>query len=309
MNSGIVLKALGQTYNVLPENGQVITCSLKGNLREKDITTTSPVVVGDVIEYEVMPSGDHVISSVKTRRNYIIRQSKKLSKQYQIIAANIDRVFIFATTVQPRTHNTFIDRILVTSEAYGIDAHIILNKIDLCSKNQLKELKERAAIYENIGYPCHVLSLKDKIATVDFMALCKNKVTLLCGLSGTGKTTFVNALIPGVNRKTGAISEYHGTGKHLTTFSEMIPLPGGGFLIDTPGIKEFGIADINKYELSQYFREMNAIRNRCRFNNCLHINEPGCAVMEAVEKGIIALSRYESYLSMYLNEGSEVRYE
>jgi ribosome biogenesis GTPase len=304
MQKGLVLKALGNTYNVLIQNGEVLSCTLKGNLRLKDITTTSPVVVGDHVEI-VSELGDNIIANVEQRKNYIIRNSKKLSKQYQIIASNIDQVFIFITLTHPKTHNTFVDRILATAEAYGIDAHLIFNKRDLYNEKQMEELEERLAVYDPIGYPCHVVSLLDDKYITKLKKHCTDKVTLLCGMSGTGKSTFINLLVPGVNRKTGEISQAHQKGMHLTTFSEMIPISGGGYIIDTPGIQEFGIADINKYELSQYFREMNQYRANCKFSNCMHINEPGCAVIKAVEEGDIAMSRYESYLSIYNNESSE----
>jgi len=308
MYKGIVLKALGQTYNVLIENGDVITCTLKGNLRLKDISTTSPVVVGDHVDVSDSEQGDdHSIASVEPRKNYIIRQSKKLSKQFQIIAANMDQVFILVTLIHPKTHDTFVDRILTTAEAYGIDAHLIFNKRDLYKEKEIEELEEKLAIYDPIGYPCHVVSMLDDKYVSQLKKLCKGKVTLLCGMSGTGKSTMINTMIPGLNRKTGAISEAHLKGMHLTTFSEMILIPEGGYIIDTPGIQEFGIADITKYDLSQYFREMNVYRANCKFSNCMHINEPGCAVIKAVEEGEIAFSRYESYLSIYNNEASEER--
>ena len=303
---GLVLKALGQAYNVLLPSGEVVIASLKGLMRQKNVTTTNPVVVGDKVTI-VHSAPDYVISEVKPRRNYIIRVSKKLSKQFQIIASNIDQVFILVTISQPKTHNTFVDRILTTAEAYQIKAHLIFNKVDLYNKEELAEMEDRMEVYDTIGYDCMAVSLlKDKEVPA-LKELCKNKVTLLCGMSGTGKSTFINQLIPGMNRKTGLISTAHQKGIHMTTFSEMIPLPVGGFIIDTPGIQEFGIADITKYELSQYFREMNYFRANCKFNSCMHINEPGCAVIKAVEEGEIAMSRYESYLSMFHNEASEER--
>jgi len=304
MQKGVVLKSLGQLYNVLTESGQVVSCTLKGNMRTKDISTTNPVVVGDHVTIVETPP-DYIISEISPRKNYIIRNSKKLSKQYQIIACNIDQVFVLVTIVQPKTQNTFIDRILTTAEAYGIDAHLIFNKADIYNEKEMDDMAERVITYEDIGYNCHVVSLLNGKSTEMLKKLCIGKTTLLCGLSGTGKSTFINQLIPGMDRKTGVISEAHLKGTHMTTFSEMIPLPEGGFIIDTPGIQEFGIADINKYELSQYFREMNKIRANCKFSNCLHINEPGCAVIKAVEEGDMAMSRYESYFSIFNNEASE----
>lgn len=304
MLQGLVIKALGQTYIVLLESGQSITATLKGNMRTKNVSTTNPVVVGDHVTV-VHSEPDYVISEVKPRNNYIIRVSKKLSKQFQIIASNIDQVFILVTISHPKTNNTFVDRILTTAQAYRIDAKLIFNKVDIYDKDELADLEERMETYDCIGYDCMAVSLLNDDAISELKKLCSGKVTLLCGMSGTGKSTFINKLIPGAKRETGEISVAHEKGIHKTTFSEMIPLPGGGFIIDTPGIQEFGIADITKYELSQYFREMNYFRANCKFNSCMHINEPGCAVIKAVEEGDIALSRYESYLSMFHNEASE----
>jgi len=303
---GLVLKALGQVYNVLTDKGE-LQCTLKGTMRTKDISTTNPVVVGDHVLISTSSTEDNVITEVKQRKNYIIRQSKKLSKQYQIIASNIDEVFILVTISHPKTHNTFVDRILTTAEAYGINACLIFNKADIYNEEERAEVEERMDIYDTLGYNCISVSLLNDKDEPALQKLCKNKVTLLCGMSGTGKSTLINLLIPGLNRKIGAISDAHQKGIHTTTFSEMLPLPAGGFLIDTPGIQEFGIADITKYELSQYFREMNHFRANCKFNSCMHINEPGCAVIKAVEEGEIALSRYESYLSIFHNEASEER--
>jgi ribosome biogenesis GTPase len=310
MQEGIVLKSLGQVYDVLTKTGEKVSCTLKGNLRMKDISTTNPAVVGDTVTIDETAPNEYVIAAVAPRKNYIIRKSKKLSKQFQIIASNIDRVFILVTITHPKTQNTFIDRILITAEAYGIDAHLIFNKTDLYTDKNKADAAERISVYTDIGYPCHRVSLLDNRHLASLKKLFVNQVSLLCGLSGTGKTTLINYLIPGINRKTGIISKAHKKGMHLTTFSEMIPLPGGGFVVDTPGIQEFGLAEISKYELSQYFREMNLYRDKCKFNSCMHVNEPGCAVMKAVDEGKIAVSRYESYLSMMFNEGEEeVRYE
>lgn len=310
MQEGIVLKSLGALYDVLTKTGEKVSCTLKGNLRMKTISTTNPVVVGDTVTIDEVAPGEFVIAEVTPRKNYIIRRSKKLSKQFQIIAANIDRVFVLVTITHPKTQNSFVDRILTTAEAYQIDAHLIFNKTDLYSEKNKADAAERIETYTSIGYPCHSISLLDNKQVASIKKLFIGKVSLLCGMSGTGKSTLINYLVPGVNRKTGIISKAHKKGTHMTTFSEMISLPGGGFIIDTPGIQEFGLADISKYELSQYFREMNLYRDKCKFNSCMHINEPGCAVMEAVNEGKIAVSRYESYLSMLFNEGEEeVRYE
>jgi ribosome biogenesis GTPase / thiamine phosphate phosphatase len=310
MQEGIVLKSLGAIYEVLTKRGAIVSCTLKGNLRMKSITTTNPAVVGDTVTIDETAPNEYVITEVAPRKNYIIRRSKKLSKQFQIIASNIDRVFVLVTITHPKTQNSFIDRILTTAEAYQIDAHLIFNKTDLYNEKNKADAEERLETYTNIGYPCHSVSLLDGKQVASLKKLFANKVSLLCGMSGTGKSTLINYLVPGINRKTGIISKAHKKGTHMTTFSEMIPLPGGGFIIDTPGIQEFGLADINKYELSQYFREMNLFRDKCKFNSCMHTNEPGCDVMQAVDEGKIAVSRYESYLSMLFNEGEEeVRYE
>jgi ribosome biogenesis GTPase / thiamine phosphate phosphatase len=310
MQEGIVLKSLGHLYNVLTKNGDTISCTLKGNLRMKSITTTNPAVVGDTVTFDEVAPGEYVIAEVAPRKNYIIRKSKKLSKQFQIIASNIDRVFVLVTITHPKTQNSFIDRILTTAEAYQIDAHLIFNKTDMYTEKSKADAEERLETYTSIGYPCHSVSLLDNNQVASLKKMFTDKVSLLCGMSGTGKSTLINYLVPGINRKTGVISKAHKKGTHMTTFSEMIPLPGGGFVVDTPGIQEFGLADISKYELSQYFREMNLYRDKCKFNSCMHTNEPGCAVMEAVNEGKIAISRYESYLSMLLNEGEEeVRYD
>lgn len=309
MQEGVVLKSLGQLYDVLTGAGNKITCTLKGNLRMKNVSTTNPVVVGDTVTVDEVAPGEYVIAEVAPRKNYIIRRSKKLSKQFQIIASNIDRVFVMVTITHPKTQNSFIDRILTTAEAYRIDAHLIFNKFDLYTAKNKADAGERIETYTNIGYPCHIVSLLDNKQIPSLKKLFVNKVSLLCGMSGTGKSTLINYLVPGVNRKTGIISKAHKKGMHMTTFSEMVPIPGGGFVVDTPGIQEFGLADISKYELSQYFREMNLYRNQCKFNSCMHVNEPGCAVMKAVNEGKIAVSRYESYLSMLFNEGGEVNYD
>ncbi len=309
MQEGIVLKSLGQVYDVLTEKGVKVSCTLKGNIRLKNISTTNPAVVGDTVTIDETAPNEYVIAAVAPRKNYIIRRSKKLSKQFQIIASNIDKVFVLVTITHPKTQNSFTDRILITAEAYGIEAHLIFNKTDLYSEKSKADAEERIEVYTKIGYPCHSLSMLDDKQISSIKKLFINNVSLLCGMSGTGKTTLINFLIPGINRKTGTISKAHKKGMHLTTFSEMVPLPGGGFVVDTPGIQEFGLAEISKYELSQYFREMNLYRDKCKFNSCMHVNEPGCAVMEAVNDGEIAVSRYESYLSMLFNEGEEVSYE
>jgi ribosome biogenesis GTPase len=262
--------------------------------------------VGDYVEVEEEPDLDTgVINKLYDRKNYIIRKSVNLSKQAQIIAANLDQAFLIVTLASPRTSLGFIDRFLVTAEAYDIPARVIFNKLDLFSDEGLEILVEYQEIYENLGYPCYQVSALEKVHINQIIELLKDQVTLFSGHSGVGKSTLINAIIPGSKLKTGDISEWSDKGQHTTTFAEMHPLPFGGFLIDTPGIRELGIIDIEQQELGHFFPEIRDKMNDCRFYNCRHINEPGCAVIEAVEEGQIAPTRYESYLSIY--HGNDTR--
>ncbi|HLS38813.1 MAG TPA: ribosome small subunit-dependent GTPase A, partial [Sphingobacterium bovisgrunnientis] len=242
------------------------------------------------------------ITVLEPRRNYIIRKSVNLSKQTQIIGANLDQAILVVTLASPPTSMGFIDRFLVTAEAYGIPAILVFNKLDLFSEEGLEILEEYKAVYENIGYPCYQVSAMEGTNIDHIIALLKDKVTLVSGHSGVGKSTLINSIVPDAALRTGLISDWSDKGKHTTTFAEMIDLPFGGKLIDTPGIRELGIVDIEKKELSHFFPEMRAFLNKCRFNNCVHINEPGCVVLDAVENGEIEPSRYESYISMYNND-------
>ena len=303
---GLVIKSTGSWYQVHAENGLDYDCRIKGKFRIQGIQTTNPIAVGDRIEFELEPNSENgVINKLHDRKNYIIRKSINLSKQAQIIAANLDQAFLVVTLASPRTSLGFIDRFLATAEAYDIPAVLIFNKLDLFNEDGLEVLEVYKSIYENIGYPCYSVSALEGTNIPVVENLLKDKTTLFSGHSGVGKSSLINALLPGRSIKTGEISEASDKGQHTTTFAEMHTLPFGGYLIDTPGIRELGIYDIKPEELGHYFREMRAMMNQCRFNNCRHVNEPGCAVIKAVENGEIEISRYESYLSIY--NGNETR--
>jgi ribosome biogenesis GTPase len=302
---GLVTKSTGSWYQV-KAGDQVIDCRIKGKFRTKGITTTNPLAVGDVVDYEMEPEqGTGVITNLHQRKNYIIRKSINLSKQAQIIAANLDLALLVVTLASPRTSLGFIDRFLVTAEAYDIPACLIFNKLDLFSDEGLEILAEYQSIYQSIGYPCYSVSAMEGTNIQDVQNLLKDKVTLFSGHSGVGKSSLINRLLPNLDLRTHMISDWSDKGMHTTTFAEMFELPQGGYIIDTPGIRELGVIDIEKQELSHFFPEMRDRMNQCRFNNCRHINEPGCAVLEAIEEGEIMLSRYDSYLSIY--NGNDTR--
>jgi ribosome biogenesis GTPase len=303
---GLVIKSTGSWYQVYAEDGETYDCRIKGKFRIKGINTTNPIAVGDKVGFELEPNSiTGVIDRLNERKNYIIRKSINLSKQAQIIAANLDQAFLIVTLASPRTSLGFIDRFLVTSEAYRIPTYLIFNKLDLFSKQGLEILATYKSIYEKIGYPCYEVSAIKGTNIDQLQALLKDQTTLFSGHSGVGKSSLINALLPGFEIKTGEISEWSDKGQHTTTFAEMHNLPFGGYLIDTPGIRELGIFDIKPEELSHYFVEMRARLNQCKFNNCRHVNEPGCAIIKAVENDEIEVSRYESYLSMF--HGNDTR--
>lgn len=303
---GLVIKSTGSWYQVKTTDGKVIDCRIKGKFRTKDIKTTNPVAVGDHVDIEIEPDlNTGVITTLHERRNYIIRKSVNLSKQAQIIAANLDQALLLVTLASPRTSLGFIDRFLVTAEAYDIPAGLVFNKLDLFSEEGLEILEEYKDIYRNTGYPCYEVSALEGTNIDIIMDLLKDKVTLLSGHSGAGKSTLVNRLVPGLSLKTGEVSEWSDKGQHTTTFAEMHVLPEGGYIIDTPGIRELGIIDIEPQELGHFFPEIRERMNDCRFNNCRHINEPGCAILAALEDGEIEPTRYESYLSIY--HGNDTR--
>jgi len=304
--SGVVTKISGSWTTVRTDDGRLFLCKVKGSFRIRGIRTTNPVAVGDRVDITVSPDGETaLITAVHERRNYIIRKASNLSKQSHILACNLDRVLLVVTLRHPETSTVFIDRFLATAEAYRVPVVVCFNKCDLLSKEEQEELRRLRALYESLGYETCAVSALDP-SSLSLGSL--EGLTLLSGNSGVGKTTLLNALCPELELKTAAISEAHLTGMHTTTFSEMYALPesvcpAGGAVIDTPGIKGFGTFDIEPEEVSHYFREIFAVGRECRFGNCLHTREPGCRVIEAVEEGRIALSRYESYLSMLEDKG------
>lgn len=304
--SGVVTKISGSWTTVRTDDGRLFLCKVKGSFRIRGIRTTNPVAVGDRVDITVSPDGETaLITAVHERRNYIIRKASNLSKQSHILACNLDRVLLVVTLRHPETSTVFIDRFLATAEAYRVPVVVCFNKCDLLSQEEQEELRRLRALYESLGYETCAVSALDP-SSLSLGSL--EGLTLLSGNSGVGKTTLLNALCPGLELKTAAISEAHLTGMHTTTFSEMYALPesvcpAGGAVIDTPGIKGFGTFDMEPEEVSHYFREIFAVGRECRFGNCLHTREPGCRVIEAVEEGRIALSRYESYLSMLEDKG------
>ncbi len=307
LEKGIVLKSTGSRYKVLCDDGIILECSVKGKLRIKELRTTNPLAVGDAVLFEIdNRSSSGIITEVLDRRNWILRRASNLSKQSQIIAANIDQVFLMTTIILPETPVEFIDRFLITAEAYRVPARIIINKTDLYGEEELKKMNYLESMYTKIGYECIKLTLFDEPNLDTIIQLLQGKISLISGYSGVGKTTLLNHLNPSLNLKTAAISDYHKQGKHITTFPEMHQMPFGGFVIDTPGIRGFGVVDMERNEIYHFFREIFKISENCRFNNCLHLDEPGCAVREAVEKGEIDFLRYKSYLNIM--EGDDRKY-
>ena len=291
---GLVVKNTGSWYTVLTDDGQLIDCKVKGNFRIKGIRSTNPVAVGD----GVTVNSEGWIVDIDDRRNYIIRKSINLSKQSHIIAANVDQALLVVTVNYPQTSTTFIDRFLASAEAYRVPVILVFNKSDLLSDDEARYQQMLITLYETVGYECRVISAETGEGVDALKALLPEKITLLSGNSGVGKSTLINRLVPGVNLRTAEISDAHNAGQHTTTFSEMIPLEGGGWLIDTPGIKGFGTFDMEPEELTSYFKEIFHFSKDCRFSNCTHTHEPGCAVLKALEDHYIAQSRYQSYLSM-----------
>lgn len=299
---GIVWKSTGSWYNVKTEDGKVYQSRTRGKLRLKGLKTTNPIAVGDEVELTITSDNEATITDILPRKNYIIRESIKKSSQGHIIAANVDQTLLVATLKQPRTSLGFIDRFLVTSEAYGVPQVLVFNKTDLYSDKELKKLNEWRALYENIGVKTTAISALNKAGLDDIKALLKGKITLISGHSGVGKSTLLNELSPEINQVTKEISSFADKGVHSTTFAEMFALNDDSFVIDTPGIKELGLIDIEPNELSGYFPEIHEISEHCKFYNCSHVHEPKCAVIEAVQNGEIAESRYKSYVSMYSGE-------
>lgn len=307
---GTVYKSTGSWYTVKSLNGVFYECRLKGKFRIEGIKSTSPVAVGDRVVFDVEKKGDEtigIIKEIEERDNYIVRKSVNLSKQTHIIAANIDVAFLLVTLSNPITFTPFIDRFLVTAEAYEVKAILLFNKIDTYSEEELLEVKYLAALYRDIGYECIGISAKTGKNIDKVKQLMINKVSMFSGHSGVGKSTLINVLEPGLNIKTSEISEQHSQGQHTTTFAEMHDLSFDAQIIDTPGIKGFGLVSMEKEELAGYFPEFFALKNECKFHNCLHLQEPKCAVKEALENGEIAWSRYKSYLQMLEGEDDTYR--
>jgi ribosome biogenesis GTPase len=297
--TGFVIKSTGSWFTVNTDSGEAYNCKLKGKFRMKGIKTTNPVAVGDQVVFDLEKDKETgVISKILPRNNYIIRKSTKLSKVSHIIAANIEQAILIVTLAHPRTSTGFIDRFLVTAEAYHIPVILVFNKIDLYN-DDLKEVEQNwKEIYSEAGYACLSVSAMKGDNLSAFKDLLKNKRSLLSGHSGVGKSALINAVQPDLDLKTKDLSAYHKVGMHTTTFAEMHPLSFGGFIIDTPGIKEFGLVDFDRKKIAERFPEMRKFMHSCKFSNCTHIHEPGCAVVEAIEKGQIHLTRYESYLSI-----------
>lgn len=297
--NGLVTRSTGSFYQVHTEQG-IITARLSGKMRLEALKHTNPVAVGDHVLMDEPDDENEVwvIRNIAPRKNYLIRKAANLSKQTHIIAANIDQIMIVASLHHPRTSTGFIDRILVTAEAYNIPAIILLNKKDLLDENGLEEAEYWKAGYFLAGYPLHIISALNPDDIAMLQGLVKDKVSLFTGHSGAGKSTLMNAIQPGLQLKTGAISQKHLKGKHTTTFAEMFALTEGGWLIDTPGIKEFGLHGMNERELPGYFPEFFSRKTQCKYYNCVHVNEPGCAVIDAVDAGEIMPERYANYLQM-----------
>lgn len=310
LKQGLVIKSTGSWYTVEDEQGNTFECKIKGNFRIKGIKNTNPVTVGDRVTFTLQSvSADEkeakigLISAISERRNYIIRRSINLSKQAHIIAANIDQAVLIATIDYPVTTTTFIDRYLASAEAYRIPVMLVFNKTDRYDSAQLEKMEELISIYENIGYKCLTTSAGSGAGVEELKNALKDKTNVVNGHSGVGKSTLINLIQPGLNLKTMEISDLHKTGKHTTTFSQLFKLDFGGYIIDTPGIKAFGMLEMEPWEISHYFVEIFKISENCQYNNCSHTHEPGCAVKAAVDNGEIAPSRFISYLGLL--EGDE----
>jgi ribosome biogenesis GTPase / thiamine phosphate phosphatase len=303
--NGRVLKSTGSNYEVLLENGEVQDCRARGKLRLKGYRSTNPVAVGDHVDVDEV-EGEYVITNIHTRDNHLIRKATNLSKESHIIAANVDQLILLITLKSPNTSCGFMDRVLVSAESYHIPSVLVFNKIDVLDEHDMQRLEDLIVLYRGLGYTCMSASLLEDVPK-ELIALFKNKVSLLSGHSGVGKSTLANILQPGLDLKTAEVSSSFNKGKHTTTFAQMYPLADGGFIVDTPGIKGFGVVEVEPKELSHYFLEMRELLPECKFNDCQHIIEPGCAVLKALGQGKIAESRYASYLSIYRGEEGPYR--
>ena len=306
--TGVVIKSTGSWYQVRTEDHQQFQCRIRGKFRIKGIKSTNPITVGDHVDFELEKhTNTGIIGHIHARKNYIIRKSVNLSKQTHIIAANIDQAFLLITLDHPSTYPSFIDRFLATTEAYDIETILLFNKIDLYDEKLNIQKNNLSKIYTNIGYQCIDISVTERININKVEHLMMNKVSLFSGHSGVGKSSLINAIDSDLNLKIKEISSQHKQGQHTTTFAEMFPLPFGGYIIDTPGIKGFGVVDFEQNEVGDFFREFFALKHQCKFNNCLHVNEPNCAIKEAIEKDEIAPSRYKSYLQILAGEDENYR--
>ena len=304
---GLVIRNTGSWYTVKADDGTTWECKVKGNFRLKGIRSTNPVAIGDRVEFSPLDGQTALITGIDDRKNYVIRKSANLSKQSHILAANVDQCFLFVTLRQPETSTIFIDRFLASAEAYRIPVVLIFNKTDLLDDEDKELLDGLIHLYTTVGYACRSVSAQTGDGVEELRELLKGKVTLLSGNSGVGKSTLINRLFPLLNLKTSEISDANNTGKHTTTFSEMFPLEDEGFIIDTPGIKGFGTFDMEREEIGHYFKDIFHFSAHCRFNNCTHTHEPGCAVLAAVERHDISQSRYSSYLSI-LDDPNDEKY-
>lgn len=299
--ASLVIKSTGSWYDVRQDDGTVVACRLRGQFRIKGIKSTNPVVVGDWVDFELENDGTGTITKIAPRRNYIERKSTNLSKITHIIASNIDLAFLIVTLKEPRTSLGFIDRFLVSAESFRIPVCLVFNKMDLYDEQELEMVDLLGALYKNIGYDVVHTSTVTGLGIDEMKAKMEGKVCLFSGHSGTGKSALIKSIDPSLDIKVGEISKQHLKGKHTTTFAEMFPM-AGGYMMDTPGIKEFGLIQYSKEEIKDYFPEIRAYNNKCKFDNCIHLHEPGCAVQQAVEEGLICQTRYENYLAILLDD-------